>query len=356
MNQSFSTKHPDQKFPVAVSIAAIVSELEGAASWLERNNVKVDDSLVEDLVLRVYFIQPKTKEQFFLLGTFDNYKLWPPIWDWYDQDWSNNDGKHLSPARASTRGPMFYEDYDRDKGIICAPFSRLAYGIYGGPHGDWSELDRWDKIRNPNIVHADTIGDMLQLINYDLEHSVGRMGPFLTESQLAHLHQELIATVQEAIRALQQGYPRLSTHQIYDLYIEVKLCVHRDRNPMRREQVQDALSNLEQAARNSQERPFRRISPSPQYLVQRVQAELSRSIEYPSLLEPDLLEVLLIGIMRSEGMTRVQNSRKKLRKAGNIVVRMGHIASMQINRQASSNDIRRMLTELLSIMQRKPYE
>ena len=162
--------------PYDVSHAALVDELEGAKEGLKKNNVKVDESLIKDLKLRVTFIHPKKKDKFYLQGDFENYNLWPPLWDWYDKTWSDSTCLNLSPAGSSTSmlSPMFI--HHQGKGLICALFNRLAYGIEKGPHTDWETFEGWNENKNPKIIHAETVGDMLREIQFELDNSEGRMG------------------------------------------------------------------------------------------------------------------------------------------------------------------------------------
>ena len=68
---------------------------------------------------------------------------------------------------------MFFRHGNR--GIICAPFNRLAYNSHQGPHSDWGGPAQW-MTAGPQYVHAVTIGDMLQSILRDFSFSKGRMG------------------------------------------------------------------------------------------------------------------------------------------------------------------------------------
>ena len=67
---------------------------------------------------------------------------------------------------------MFIQHNSR--GIICAPFNRLAYATHDGPHSNWGDAAQW-MTAGPGYVYAVTIGDMLQLILRDFSLSKGRM-------------------------------------------------------------------------------------------------------------------------------------------------------------------------------------
>ena len=68
---------------------------------------------------------------------------------------------------------MFIKHHGR--GLICAPFNRLAYGIHNGPHSGWGNPAQWMTAGEGN-VHAVRIGDMLNSILRDFRFSKGRMG------------------------------------------------------------------------------------------------------------------------------------------------------------------------------------
>ena len=350
--------NPRQKFPTAVSVAAIVGELKGAATWLKRNKVKVDDSLIDNLILRVSFIQPKTGDRFFLQGTFDNYKIWPPMWDWFDETWSDNEGKHLSPARASITRPMFFEDDPRDKGIICAPFSRLTYGMHGGPHSDWRTLEDWNKYKHPKIMHADTIGDMLQLIQYDLVHSAGRMGmlPSRYYRRQHDLHHELLQTVHKALALQARDSSSQDARQLVRLFHMIEERKNLERDPMRRAQLQQAIIALEHVAPQLDERAMIRQGGSPQQLIQRVRTELTRLIRNPLKYDQRRLNLLNLELMRMKHSSRDHLIRKQLLSTRKLSARMVNIAALLESQPGHIVKIKRMLSELMESELRESME
>ena len=160
--------------PTTVTAAAMADELPGAMAWAKRHQIAMDTRLIADHILRAVLVQPTSSETFYLQGTFGDYKAYPPIWEWYNENWSSTEELHLSPH--SGAGPfgssMFIQHGGR--GLICAPFNRLAYADHNGPHPDWGNPAQWTTA-GQGYVHAVTIGDMLSSIFRDLRFSDGRM-------------------------------------------------------------------------------------------------------------------------------------------------------------------------------------
>ena len=162
--------------PPEVTILAIQDELPGATEWARRNQIDLDTSLICDRIIRAVFRQPKTGESFYLQGVFDNYRAYPPIWEWYDESWSSTEGIHLSPkpsSRPTWLGNSMFINHN-GKGLICAPFNQLAYGAHNGPHSEWGNLAQW-MTAGDGCVHAVKIGDMLSAILRDFRLSSDRM-------------------------------------------------------------------------------------------------------------------------------------------------------------------------------------
>ena len=160
--------------PSAVTDAAIENELPGALAWAQRRRIALDTRLLRERIIRAVLVQQDEGEKFYLQGSFDDYKELPPIWDWCDESWSNTGALHLSPRvdNSPFGSSMFIQHNSR--GIICAPFNRLAYATHDGPHSNWGDAAQW-MTAGPGYVYAVTIGDMLQLILRDFSLSKGRM-------------------------------------------------------------------------------------------------------------------------------------------------------------------------------------
>jgi hypothetical protein len=75
------------------------------------------------------------------------------------------------PAGVWPNGSIFHSN-----GLICATWSRDAYGDRGGPHANWGAATQWQTVA-PESVQAATIADMLARIYYELQLSPHRMQP-----------------------------------------------------------------------------------------------------------------------------------------------------------------------------------
>ena len=160
--------------PPAVSDAAIGDELPGALAWAERHDIVMDTRSIADRILRAVFVQSENGERFYLQGEFEAYRAYPPIWEWYDETWTTKKELHLCPhPGTSPVGSSIFIQYN-GRGLICAPFNRLAYGEQNGPHGDWGNPAQWITA-GKGYIHAVTIGDMLNSILRDFRYSDGRM-------------------------------------------------------------------------------------------------------------------------------------------------------------------------------------
>jgi len=126
---------------------------------------------VDALTLRAEFIAAD-EEKYILVGTFDDYRLKPPVLDFEEP------GTGLvGTARAYPRqrpGDSFFHS----AGFICAPFSRKAYDNI---HKDWV-MSEWARSTSngTNWSQYSTIAQMLVLVHSKLSnpdfYGGGRMG------------------------------------------------------------------------------------------------------------------------------------------------------------------------------------
>jgi hypothetical protein len=146
-------------------------ELEPARAWAVRAGVALAWE-ADVLELRATFTRSSTGEQFFLLGCLEGYKAVPPAWDFRNEDWQSPRQKSNYPGRAVIHGigSIFHPTP-----VICAPFNRLAYKQHGGPHNDWGGPEHWLTAAKGG-AHADTLADMLAVVDRDFRRSRGRMG------------------------------------------------------------------------------------------------------------------------------------------------------------------------------------
>src|SRR5690606_221291 len=102
---------------------------------------------------------------------FDNYRAVAPAWTFTDSGWVAPPAQQLFPRPSIGPGASIFHS----NAVICVPFNRLAFAQHGGPHGDWGTPANWIEAGN-GYVHAETVGDMLQVIWRDFTPTSGRMG------------------------------------------------------------------------------------------------------------------------------------------------------------------------------------
>ena len=108
------------------------------------------------------------KSEFYLLVDCDKYPVQPPAWHWCDAD-----GKRTDRLADRPQGSGFLHA----KGIICAPWNRLAYKAIDprGPHADWA-IEDWRN--NAQTGGCKTLGHMALRIYVELN------GPRFTKKRL----------------------------------------------------------------------------------------------------------------------------------------------------------------------------
>ncbi len=159
--------------PRGTTIEAVERELEGATVWATSHGVYLTWH-PDNLEIRVAMEQPSTRETFYLLGRFDNYREEPPAWLFCDERWAGITGRSFFPhPHNATIGSTFLNNSPNPP-VICAPFNRLAYSEHAGPHSNWGGAAQWITPKG-RAVYAVAIGDMLQAIRRDLVASKGRM-------------------------------------------------------------------------------------------------------------------------------------------------------------------------------------
>lgn len=96
---------------------------------------------------------------FFCKVYCDGYPAQPPAWHWYNPATDAID----RPVDTPQKGGFFH-----GKGVICAPWNRLAYTIVDqrGPHSDWS-LGDW--LTNEKTGACRTLAAMAQRIHLELQ-------------------------------------------------------------------------------------------------------------------------------------------------------------------------------------------
>ena len=160
--------------PDVVVDAAIADQLPGAIAWAERHRVALTSLFPERRVVRAVLLQNGSGEEFFLQAEFEDYPALPPIWTWCDASWSATGSVALSPQGQTTPFGSSMFMVHSGNATICAPFNRLAFASDGGPHSDWGAPAQWITAGGRHVC-ARTIGDMLNAIHRDFQHTRRRM-------------------------------------------------------------------------------------------------------------------------------------------------------------------------------------
>lgn len=156
----------------AATLVVVEQELEGALAWARRFGHDLT-WLPDTLKLRLTILRRADTEPFYLTGEFEGYPILPPALTFTAQDGSGGGELQHFPRPG---GPAPFNSWifivHEGRGMICAPFNRLAYA---GPHKDWGDATRWRNVA-PSYVQAHEIGPMLSVIDRDLHRTNGRMG------------------------------------------------------------------------------------------------------------------------------------------------------------------------------------
>jgi len=136
-----------------VSKVHVAAELERARPLLDAQGwqIEVFDGLRMQASILAPSINGAEPELFTYEFNFENYRELPPIVDALNLE----TGERNTPKCFPTGGRGYYHGNQR----ICARWSRNAYGVMSGPHGDWPIGD-WAAA---DSKHSD-IGSMLTLL------------------------------------------------------------------------------------------------------------------------------------------------------------------------------------------------
>lgn len=152
---------------LARTIAMVESELVALQAYAARHGWKVTWQ-PEQLVVLLDGVHPADSSVARLRAGVDKYKMWPPAWRFLRTEAGREDEVRAPKAGTLPGGvsSMFI-----DKGVICAPFNRLAYTGHGGPHGDWNGVEKWLEVKG--TVSATNLAEMFAQILAHLNHSPG---------------------------------------------------------------------------------------------------------------------------------------------------------------------------------------
>jgi hypothetical protein len=154
--------------------AFVESEMPAALAWAQRKGATTAYDPV-GLTLTLDARGPAAQdgmpdEHYRIIGAFGDYRTLPPTWQFVAPDTSALVGApaYPQPTGASVLHPS---------ALICAHWSRKAYGTEGGPHPDWGELSTWQEPKTGTV--ALTIGDMVGRLLSEIATSRGRMAPLV---------------------------------------------------------------------------------------------------------------------------------------------------------------------------------
>lgn len=174
---SAAASNPMPLLPLSVVQAAIEEQLPSVRAWIERQayEFEFDDQSLE---LRVR-MTASNGEEYLLRGELLDFPTLPPIWRFLDPRDGSEIGRASYPATPEPYpyGSPLIIDAGKDGAVICAHFSRLAYGEVGGPHGDWGAIANWQSPAPNQYVFAVALADQLSRIALDVRISNGRRAP-----------------------------------------------------------------------------------------------------------------------------------------------------------------------------------
>jgi len=155
--------------PTTVTQAVITGELPAITAWADRHPLWSVTVEPEARRLTADTPHPVSGTALRITADLDGYPGLPPLWQFVDPATGQSvpQAFPLGGAPPGINGTIFHSNR-----VICAPWSRLAYGEHGGPHNDWGGLASW-KNAAPTYTKADTLADMLDQIALHLSASPG---------------------------------------------------------------------------------------------------------------------------------------------------------------------------------------
>ena len=151
--------------PAQAAQAVVEAELPAVYSWAARHNWAILWR-PDQLQLRAATYHNAVGRLVEATAGCDSFRALPPVWR-FVRPGSDDTGKAYYPAPGP--GSIFHGD-----GLICAPWSRLAYKEHGGPHDNWSSASSWLNVHD-NVTKAHTLADMLAVIHTNICRSPGMM-------------------------------------------------------------------------------------------------------------------------------------------------------------------------------------
>lgn len=162
--------------PAIITQALISHELPAITAWASRHDWEVTaDSAALRLLATVSHpayaradIDGAAAATVVFHADLAGYPAHPPAW-WCGSSPADRQGYPAPGITPGVLGSIFHT-----QPCICAPWNRLAYAAYSGPHPDWTALGDW-KSTALQYTQAQTVGDMLSTLRLHLQHSPGMM-------------------------------------------------------------------------------------------------------------------------------------------------------------------------------------
>jgi hypothetical protein len=145
-----------------ISLDHVKTELKEASPYLEKQNIVLDDSMLEkdNLIFRVKIKSLKDEELYIAEFQCEDYREIPPYIEFID------------PLNGDVGTKRAYPNVFHKKPCICARFNRKTYQKSLNLHNDWKYGD-WQKEKTTNHL-----GGMISHIYRDIQSKKykGRMG------------------------------------------------------------------------------------------------------------------------------------------------------------------------------------
>ncbi|AFM20600.1 hypothetical protein Mycch_5998 (plasmid) [Mycolicibacterium chubuense NBB4] len=154
-----------------VERAVLTAEAPAIMAWAARADwtVRFD---ADGRTLTASTIHPVTRTVVVFHADLEGYPAIPPAWSCRNADGAVTPSAFPLPgSRTGIPGSIFHAAM-----LICAPWNRLAYGVHGGPHTDWTVLTEWKTVPG-GVTKAHTLADMLSAIALNLAASPGTAAP-----------------------------------------------------------------------------------------------------------------------------------------------------------------------------------
>jgi hypothetical protein len=146
----------------------VAEEIGPALAWANRNDWYVSyDS--ESLLLVCCLTHAADGGPLKLVAELSDYRALPPIWRFVDPS-TNEPTPDAFPQGQPILGQS---SIFHPQGLICAPWSRLAYAEHQGPHNDWGGPGNW--LAAPGGPFPTTLAEMLAMIDTHLSVSPRRL-------------------------------------------------------------------------------------------------------------------------------------------------------------------------------------